>query len=69
MLSRSKHRSELTDVAPNRSGVKRIILPHDRVHELVQKSDAHPNHVAAYSSVDMPHLEMPWEGVKDHEKT
>ena len=58
----------LTDVTPNGSGVKRIILPHNRVHELVQKRDAHPNHVTAHSSVNMPHLKVPWKREEDHEE-
>ena len=57
---KSEKRSRLTDVAPHRSFVKRVICPRNGVNELVEAGQGGPEHVKAGPGI--PSLKVPWKG-------
>ena len=57
----------LTEIAPHRSSIQRVVGPHHRVDELVKTRQGGPKHVETGSGI--PSLKMPWERDQHKDET
>lgn len=65
--SRGRKWVALTNIAPHRCPIQRVVRPYHRINELVEASKRGPEHVETGSGI--PGLEVKWKGYQHEDET